>query len=312
MTTIEQLLIDMLKIPSVSGFEKDMGEYLNTILSPVFSVKKQRVAKDRYNIIATKGRPDIYIVVHMDTVPGEVPVRVTQNRIYGRGAIDNKGNIAGAIMVARSLDNIGLIFTVGEEVNFIGAKKSPKPKGKVIVMEPTQMRVAIAQRGVIGLEITARGTQQHSSLPFKKSESAVYVLTHFLMDLYKKNWTAFNAIITNGGVVENIVAPYASTEILIRPKDVMEYRTIMRFVENCKRKNIALTKVLDVPPHKSTLLPKGDAVGYFSEMAFFDNSILFGVGNISNAHTSHEHVLRKDLNALEDALRTLIGQLRAL
>ena len=311
MTKIEKLLMDMLNISSVSGDEKAMGEFLYKELSTDFTVKKQKVAKDRYNIIAHKGKSDVYIVVHMDVVPGDVPVKMTKDKIFGRGAIDNKGNIAGAIMAARETDDIGLIFTVGEEVDFIGAKKVKKPEGKkVIVMEPTKLRVARAQRGVIGIAVEAHGTQMHSSLKFTKNQSAVYVLTKFLQDVYAKNWTACNAVIKDGGAADNIVAPYAQAEILIRPKNMEEYQEVTHFIKRSKRKNVTLKTVISVEPCKSTLVKRGDTVSYFSEMAFFDNSILFGVGNILQAHTPDEFVKRKDLNALPEKLLELIEQLR--
>lgn len=309
MTAIEKLLVELLNIPSVSGDEKMIGNFLCTILAD-FTVQKQKVAKDRYNIIAHKGTPDTYIVVHMDTVPGDVPVKVTKDKIFGRGAIDNKGNIAGAIMAARKIDNIGLIFTVGEEVDCIGAKKMKTPHGNIIIMEPTQMKIARAQRGIIGWDIVASGKQIHSSLDFKKEQSAVYLLIKFLNFLYQKNWTAFNAVITEGGEVHNVVSPRAKAEILIRPKNKKEYNEIVRFAKKCKRKNIQIDIVIAIEPCESTLIAQGETVSYFSEMAFFENSILFGVGNIVNAHTIDEYVKRADLNKLEGALLALIESLR--
>ncbi|HCU70557.1 MAG TPA: hypothetical protein DIC35_02240, partial [Candidatus Moranbacteria bacterium] len=192
MTEIESLLIKMLKIPSVSGQEKAMGDFLVSELTD-FKVKKQIVEQDRFNVVATKGKPKTYIVVHMDTVPGTVTVKITKDKIFGRGAIDNKGNLAGAIMAARKLENIGLIFTVGEEDDFCGAKKVKIKKGNFIVMEPTGLKIATSQRGLIAAAIHTRGVQKHSSLEFKKENSAVYNLTGLLAELYRKNWTAFNA-----------------------------------------------------------------------------------------------------------------------
>ena len=51
--------------------------------------------------------------------------------------------------------------------------------------------------------------------------------------------------------------------------------------------------------------PRNIAKG-FSEMAFFDNSIEFGAGDIAYAHTDNEHILRKDLNMLPEKLKALL------
>lgn len=309
MTQIEDLLVKMLNIPSITGNEKAMGDFLFSELGD-FVLKKQKVAHDRFNIIAKKGDPDIFLVVHMDTVPGDVPVKVTRDKIFGRGAIDNKGNIAGAIMTARRMNDVGMIFTVGEEIDFIGAQKVFKPRAKFIVMEPTQMRVVCAQSGVIGYDIDTQGVQMHSSLRFKKQHSAVYVLVNFLQKLYAKNWTAFNAIITDGGLADNIVSAYARAQILMRPKDSREHKEIEMYFKKIKQSNIRITRTFSIAPCESDLITKGERVTFFSEMAFFPNSVLFGVGNIIDAHTPDEHVLRKDLNMLEEKLCELITKLR--
>ncbi|MGA7043274.1 MAG: hypothetical protein WBY71_06365, partial [Nitrososphaeraceae archaeon] len=42
------------------------------------------------NVIATKGNgePRILLCGHMDTVPGQIPVRIENGFVYGRGASD--------------------------------------------------------------------------------------------------------------------------------------------------------------------------------------------------------------------------------
>ncbi|EKE21933.1 MAG: peptidase dimerization [uncultured bacterium] len=307
MNEIERLLIEMLKIPSVSGQEKMMGDFLVRELKD-FKVEKQIAEKDRFNVIATKGTPQTYIVVHMDTVPGVVPIKITRDKIFGRGAIDNKGNISGAIMAARKLKNIGLIFTVGEEDNFIGAKKIKIKKGNFIVMEPTQLQVASSQRGLIALTILAQGVQKHSSLDFKKEDSAIYNLMNLLQELYKKNWTAFNAVITSGGEADNVIAGEATSKVLVRPKNKEEFEKIIAFIAKTKRKGMKIKITDKIKPCESDLFKKGILVPFFSEMAFFPNSLLFGVGNISIAHTVNEYVERKELRQLEEKLIELIRE----
>jgi len=308
LTKIEKLLLEMLKIPSVSGQEKEIGNFIVSQLDG-FRVKKQYVAKDRFNIIAKKGKSDLWIVVHMDTVPGAVPIKITKDKVYGRGAIDNKGNIVGAIMAGKKIDNINLLFTVGEEENFCGAKKANIKNGKFIVMEPTKLKIITGQRGIILLEVTARGIQKHSSLCREKEESAVYNLTDTLMELYRKNWTAFNAFITFGGEADNVCASMARAKISIRPKDMKEYKDVMTFLGKFKKRNASLKIEKSIEPCLSRLVKNGKIALFFSEMAFFKNSILFGVGDIKIAHSANEYVLRKDLNRLEKKLLGVIEKI---
>ena len=180
-----------------------------------------------------KGKSDVWMVAHMDTVPPFLPVKVTPNKIFGRGAIDNKGNIAGAIFVARKLDNINLLFTVGEEVDFIGAKKA-KIKGKAIILEPTGFKKRLAQCGVVSVKITAAGDQKHSSLLARDSESALHVLTATLRDLMKKGWWRFNIGMVRGGVAENVVAGFAEATVSTRPRNNAEFSDIMKTLRALK------------------------------------------------------------------------------
>lgn len=82
------------------------------------------------------------------------------------------------------------------------------------------------------------------------------------------------------------------------------------YFKKIKQSNIRITRTFSIAPCESDLITKGERVTFFSEMAFFPNSVLFGVGNIIDAHTPDEHVLRKDLNMLEEKLSELITKLR--
>ena len=43
---------------------------------------------------------EIVLLGHMDTVPGHVPVRVADGKVYGRGAVDAKGPLAAFVLAA--------------------------------------------------------------------------------------------------------------------------------------------------------------------------------------------------------------------
>jgi len=307
-TPIEKLLINLLKIKSVSGEEKEIGDFLVSELKD-FKVKKQYVGNKRFNVIAQKGKSDIWIVAHMDTVPGDVPIKITKDKIYGRGAIDNKGNMAGAIMAGRKLKNINLLFTVSEETDFSGAKKFGSKKGKFIVMEPTNFSILKGQRGAVAFRIVARGRQMHSSLIFKKEDSAVFNLLSVLAKLYRKNWTAFNAVISDGGKKDSIVPKYAEARIFTRPKTLKEYQSTVKYLRRFRANNVRIKIDGTFKPCRSNLFEKGKNALFFSEMIFFKNSLLFGVGGIFLAHAENEYVLRKDLNSLEEKLLALVGKI---
>ncbi len=43
---------------------------------------------------------EILLLGHMDTVPGDIPVRIERDRLYGRGAVDAKGPLAAFVVAA--------------------------------------------------------------------------------------------------------------------------------------------------------------------------------------------------------------------
>src|SRR5437870_6822128 len=112
----------LIDIPSVTGDEKDVGEFLESHLEALgYSVEMQEVENDRFNVIATTGAwPRVVLSTHMDTVPPHIVSSEDEERIFGRGACDAKGIIAAQIMAAErlrveGLREIGLLFTVDEE-----------------------------------------------------------------------------------------------------------------------------------------------------------------------------------------------------
>jgi acetylornithine deacetylase len=115
---------------------------------------------------------------HMDTVGAggmgdPFTPMVDSGRIHGRGAYDMKGSLA-AIMVtakeARHLDLQGdLIVTAvaDEEVASLGTSAVLErfKADAAIVTEPTELRLCIAHKGFVWLEVETRGVAAHGSRP---------------------------------------------------------------------------------------------------------------------------------------------------
>src|SRR5918998_1470774 len=93
---------ELIDIPSITGDEARVGEYLSEYLQRLgFSVERQEVAPDRFNVIATtQGPPRIVFSTHMDTVPPFIESSEDAEFIYGRGSCDAKGIIAAQILAA--------------------------------------------------------------------------------------------------------------------------------------------------------------------------------------------------------------------
>ncbi|MGI0140460.1 MAG: M20/M25/M40 family metallo-hydrolase, partial [Thermoplasmata archaeon] len=89
-------LVELLEAYSPSGVEGPGTAAFEKIAHRLgYSVEIDEVG----NGIASlgSGRPQILFLGHVDTVPGELPVRRDEHRVYGRGACDAKGPLVAAL-----------------------------------------------------------------------------------------------------------------------------------------------------------------------------------------------------------------------
>ncbi len=101
--------------------------------------------------------------------------------MYGRGACDNKGGLAAMMHAVRGIHESGqepacdvlLAMVVDEEhwhrgadalVEYLKGDSRPLPEGAVVA-EPTRLRVARANKGVLRWRIETRGVAAHTSRP---------------------------------------------------------------------------------------------------------------------------------------------------
>jgi acetylornithine deacetylase len=180
---LRKTFLEMLDIYSPSGKEEDIQLYLEELLTRSgFSVDRQEVDDDRYNLRVTmgSGEPQLYLVGHVDTVPAwdldEFGPREENGIIRGLGSSDMKGGCAAMIeawlALAEAFDPserppVGLLLVVGEEENGDGSAtflKSCRPSW-VIIGEPTSLAAKFAHYGYLEAGFVTRGLRSHSSLP---------------------------------------------------------------------------------------------------------------------------------------------------
>jgi LysW-gamma-L-lysine carboxypeptidase len=97
-----ELLEAMVRIPSLSGEEQTLASFLVEKMSLAGFDSFVDEAGNAIGITG-EGSPVIALLGHMDTVPGEIPVRLEGGRLYGRGTVDAKGPLAAFIAAAARL-----------------------------------------------------------------------------------------------------------------------------------------------------------------------------------------------------------------
>jgi acetylornithine deacetylase len=146
-----------------------------------YEVTRQVVTGDRVNLLATVGTPEVIFSTHMDCVPPFTPSRIEGDRIHGRGSCDAKGILVSQLAAVEAMraageSRVGLLYVVGEERGSDGAMIADQLSTGVtrflVNGEPTEGCLALGHRGVVRVQLHARGRAAHSGYPHL-GESAI-------------------------------------------------------------------------------------------------------------------------------------------
>jgi len=328
-----ELTRKLIDIPSVTGDEKSVGEFLASHLEDLeYEVEMQEVAEDRFNVIATTdASPRVVFSTHMDTVPPHIVSSEDEERIYGRGACDAKGIIAAQITAAERLrsegvNEIGLLFTVDEETGSLGAQvanknKLARPPEYLINGEPTDNKLARATKGSLRLTLKTSGRASHSAYP-EQGESAIEKLLDILESIRKSDWpsdqtlgeTTCNIGLISGGTRANVVP--AAAQAVLQLRLVSEVRPVKAILEAAidGRAEVEYLSEHD-PVHLLTVDDFEQCVVRFTTdipyLSQWGTPLLLGPGSILNAHTDHEFVEKRELISAVDLYAQLVRELLA-
>jgi len=176
-------------------------------------VELDEVVEGRFNMMARlRGAapgPTLCINSHTDTVgysewgPSALEPRVDGDRMYGRGAADDKAGCAAAMLAVRDLVRSGtqlagdvlLALVIDEEGVSIGTEHLVKhhTMDYAIVIEPTGLPLAITEHQGFGwIEVVVHGKAAHGSAPDVGIDAIVHlaeVITR-LHALDEREWKA--------------------------------------------------------------------------------------------------------------------------
>ena len=165
-----EVLRTLLRAYSPSGQEgKAVRAFLDIARTLGFSAHVDRAGNGIARIGV--GRPKVMFLGHIDTVEGELPVRLQGGRITGRGACDAKGALAAALVGASRHAGPGevlVVAAVGEERDSRGARYLiPRHRPDFLVVgEPSGWSgVTIGYKGVLSLVVRFEGERTHLSSP---------------------------------------------------------------------------------------------------------------------------------------------------
>jgi len=197
----EEFLCDLIRFPSLPGKEAEAVDYAARRFAEVGEVERIPLSNalradedyaDPVRGIEYDGRSELRVRVpgeaggrsllfntHLDVVPPSqgqqrpFEPRLAENRVYGRGACDAKGQVATLFTALLAARRLGLKFkgdvlahlVVEEEVGGNGTlamiRRGERADG-CIVMEPTDLRILSSVRGAVWFRVTCQGRPGHS------------------------------------------------------------------------------------------------------------------------------------------------------
>jgi LysW-gamma-L-lysine carboxypeptidase len=168
----KSLVQQLVEIDSPSGQEHAVGVALADAMSDRgFQVEVDDVG----NVIGQigQGETSVYLVGHMDTVPGHIPIKVENGLLYGRGSVDAKGCLATFVEAAKAFAEsqamtITVIGCVDEEANSVGAYhllKTHKSADFVIIGEPSGWdAMTLGYKGSVSLNYFLKKARAHRGM----------------------------------------------------------------------------------------------------------------------------------------------------
>ena len=326
--TLTRQLVD---IESISGNEAAVGNYLYGELCRIgYQTRKMPVEDDRFNLYATlpeNPNPAIVFSTHMDTVPPFIASSEDAANIYGRGSCDAKGIIAAQIAAAERLRQkgiyVGLLFVVGEERDSLGAKVANEHANglcKFLVNgEPTENRIALASKGTLRVEVTARGRMAHSAYP-DLGDSAIDKLLAALGRLRAMPLPSdpevgpctLNIGLIEGGRAPNVISDYAHADLLYRLIGPTE--ELRRQIAATAGESVEVTFPLELPFLRfRTVDGLPTMIAAFTtdipKLTKWGEPLLIGPGSIHVAHTEGEYIEKRQLAEAIDLYCGIAGQL---
>lgn len=197
-----ELLRGLVSIESLSGQEGPAVSFLRSAMaSRGFRLQDSQAG----SAIGTVGTGDRRIVLlgHVDTVPGRIPVRIDDQVLWGRGAVDAKGPLATFVAAASAAADrlqcqVTVVGAVGEEV--IGSPGAMEvatwdAPEYCIIGEPSGWdSICLGYRGTLSLIYRLQQSTRHTAGPGESvAELAVQFWNDLLAELETWNRDASNA-----------------------------------------------------------------------------------------------------------------------
>lgn len=339
-----ELLCRLIEIPRVSREESCAADLLQKAMEQEYELPTNRDGNNLWSIAPgyDPAKSTVLLNAHIDTVrPTNAWVRnphsasIEGDRIYGLGSNDDGASLVSLLQVFRILKdekrNYNLIYLASAEEEVSGKNGIEHvlpllPKIDVaLVGEPTGMHPAIAEKGLMVLDITAHGKAGHAAR--NEGDNAIY---HAIDDMqwfrtfrFDKESELLGPIkmtvtIINAGTQHNVIPAECTFTVDIRSNECYTneeiYEIICKNVKSeVKARSFRLSSSRIDPSH--LLVQKAISLGRkpFGSPTLSDQALMrfpsmkMGPGQSSRSHSADEFVC---ISEIEEAISIYLSMLR--
>jgi acetylornithine deacetylase len=341
-----QLLKSLISVPSLSKNEQDAALLIRQFLDHS-GVKYSCKANNTWarNLHWKEGLPVILLNSHIDTVkPAGGYTRdpfspdMEDGVLYGLGSNDAGGALVTLLAVFMhfyKLENLpfNLIYAASAEEEISGMNGLESILGELgrldfaIVGEPTQMKMAIAEKGLMVLDCTSHGKSGHAAR--EEGENALYKAIDDIEKLrnyrFKKTSPVLGAVklsvtMINSGTQHNVVPDKCTFVVDVRTNEYYSNQDAFRIIDELidsqvEPRSFRLNSSgisIDHP-----IVQRGINLGlsYYGSPTTSDQAVIpypsvkIGPGDSARSHTANEYIL---ISELEEGFRIYLDLLSNL
>lgn len=321
---------------SISGEEAGLADFMADLLA------RNGIAAERIgnSLLATLGRgPLLLLDTHLDTVPPATgwtrdpwDVESVDGRVYGLGANDAKAAVTAmtvAFLAFREADlpfTLALALVEGEETRGTGTEavlaelaRRGTPPHVALVGEPTGLDVAVAQKGLMVLELITHGDACHAAhAAALGAKNAARRLAHDLIALERVDFGAPHPRLgpitleptqLRAGTARNVVPGEATALLDVRTTPALSRREVVERIERLVMGEIRVLSDRLLPRETAESEPLVAAAlqarpearlfgsSTLSDLVFMEGipALKCGPGRTERSHTPDEFVLESEI-----------------
>lgn len=326
------LLSQLIAIPSVSRDEARLADFIEHFATAK-GLAPQRHGNNVWCLAPQwhPGRPTLLLNAHIDTVR---PVAGWQrdpftpmregDRLYGLGSNDCGGGLVSLLQTFRTLRladdlpwNLVWLASCEEEVSGRGGIEAVLPLlphiDCAIVGEPTGMQPAIAEKGLMVLDVTAHGRSGHAAR--EEGINAIYEalpdMMWFRSHRFERVSPLLGAVkmsltVINAGTQHNVVPDTCRMTVDVRSNECYSNRELLDEICRNVRSEVAarstrLNSSSIAPDHplvRAAVAAGGTPFGSptLSDQALMPwPSLKMGPGDSARSHTADEYIKRSEI-----------------